>query len=59
MATAADYTSSTANRGQCQVCDRWILITVKGKVRHHGAKDDSWPPRRCDGAGQPPKTEEN
>lgn len=54
---AIDYTSSTAERGQCPVCDGWYLITAKGKVRHHGAKDGTWPPRRCDGAGQVPKPE--
>lgn len=54
---AIDYTSSTAERGQCRVCDGWYLITAKGKVRHHGAKDGSWPPRRCDGAGDWPKVE--
>jgi hypothetical protein len=58
VADRADYTSSTADRVQCPVCDRWFLPTAKGKVRHHGAKDGSWPPRACDGAGQTPKTEE-
>jgi hypothetical protein len=54
---AIDYTSSTAERGQCRVCDGWYLITAKGRVRHHGAKDGSWPPRRCDGAGDWPAPE--
>lgn len=54
---AADLTSSTAERGQCRVCDGWYLITARGKVRHHGAKDGSFPPNRCPGAGQFPKSD--
>lgn len=44
-----------AERGTCRVCSRVFNLTKSGDVRHHGAKDGSWPPRRCDGAGQEPK----
>lgn len=53
--SSADPATATGDRGVCPVCGRDFLLTKAGMVRHHGAKDDSWPPRRCDGAGQPPK----
>lgn len=55
----ADLTSGRAERGTCRTCGGNYEITKKGLIRSHGAKDGSWPPRTCDGAGQPPKTEED
>ncbi len=53
-----DWASSgTTDRGTCPVCGREFNLTKKGLIRNHGAKDDSWPPRPCEGAGQPPKLE--
>lgn len=55
MASRADYTSSTGDRGACRVCGRDFLLTKAGRVRRHGARTDTWPPVPCDGGGQPPK----
>jgi hypothetical protein len=43
-----------ATTGACPVCRRSFTLTKDGKVRHHGAKDGSWPPRNCDGWGKTP-----
>lgn len=58
MNDRSEFTSSTAERGQCPVCDRWFLITRKGKVRTHGTMADAGLGMNCRGSGQDPKPEE-
>jgi hypothetical protein len=48
-------TISPYGRGTCPVRDRDIFLTKAGKVRHHGAKNNSWPPRNRAGWGLEPK----
>lgn len=51
-------TADAKPRGICPICGRTIHLVNAGTVGSHGAKDGTWPPRRCDGVGYPPAGQE-